>query len=174
MTRKITITLDPSSIKDAIKQLDDYKAWVERKTALLVERIGQEVAAESRSGFASALVDDLLKGGGHSADVTVTTEDRGNITVVIASGEDAVWAEFGSGVYHNTPAGTSPHPNGAELGFTIGSYGKGMGTREVWGFYKDGELKLTHGTSAQMPMYRAVKAVCDRIGVIAAEIFGGG
>jgi hypothetical protein len=101
----------------------------------------------------------------------MSIEERDNLSVVIADGEDAVWVEFGAGVHHNGSAGSSPHPSGAELGFTIGGYGKGRGKRETWGYYEDGELRLTHGTPATMPMYRAVKTVCDELTNITREVF---
>jgi hypothetical protein len=169
---KISIALSEKSISDAIKRLNAYKRGLPKKLEELKRRVAEELAAEVRTGFASAIIDDLLRGGGHPADVTVSIEQSGAVTLVIASGEDAIWAEFGSGVYHNTAAGTSPHPKGSELGFTIGSYGQGKGKRNVWGYYdEDGELRLTHGTPAQMPMYNAVKAVSERIGQIASEVF---
>ena len=92
--------------------------------------------------------------------------------MVIANGEDAVWVEFGAGVYHNGSVGSSPHPKGAELGMTIGSYGNGRGSRRVWGYYDEGGLVLTRGTPAQMPMYSAAKAVCEKIDEIARRVFG--
>ena len=58
------------------------------------------------------------------------------------------------------------------MGYTIGSYGKGLGKRKVWGYYRDGELILTHGTPATMPMYNALKQACDNIWSIAREVFG--
>ena len=85
--------------------------------------------------------------------------------------EDAVWIEFGAGVYHNGSPGSSPHPHGAELGMTIGGFGKGNGKKEVWGFYEEGELKLSRGTPAKMPMARAVSTVCNEISEIAREVF---
>ena len=57
------------------------------------------------------------------------------------------------------------------VSFKVG-YGKGMGKRQTWGFYEDGELRLTHGTPAIMPMYNALKTVCDEIAGIAKEVFG--
>ena len=116
-------------------------------------------------------MDDLLKGGQRTAQVDVSIDQRDNITLVIARGEDAVWVEFGAGVHYNGSAGTSPHPKGSELGFTIGGYGNGMGKKDVWGFYEDGKLRLTHGAPATMPMYNAVKTVCDEIAEIAREVF---
>ena len=91
---------------------------------------------------------------------------------MIASGDDAVWVEFGAGVYHNGSPGTSPHLRGAELGLTIGGFGKGRGKKEVWGYFENGALKLTRGTPAKMPMARAVMVVCDEIVAIAKEVFG--
>lgn len=116
-------------------------------------------------------MDDVLKGGVKTAQVTVSLSNTDDVSLVIANGEDAVWVEFGAGVYHNGSAGSSPHPEGSELGFTIGGYGKGMGKKEVWGYYEGDELRLTHGTPAIMPMYNAVKTVCDEIADIAREVF---
>jgi hypothetical protein len=51
-----------------------------------------------------------------------------------------------------------------KLGFTIGSYGKGRGKGRAWGYYGDGgELIITHGTPAQMPLYRAFRDVIDEV-----------
>jgi hypothetical protein len=167
----IRFGLSPKEINKAIRELEKYKRDIIRKTDLLREKVAEKVAELSRSGFAGAIVDDLITGGAKTADVDVTVENRENVTLVIAKGEDAIWVEFGAGVHHNGSPGGSPHPNGSELGFTIGSYGKGMGKRDVWGFYEDGELRLTHGTPATMPMYKALKTVCDEISVIAREVF---
>lgn len=168
----IKVTLSTRGINNGIKELDNYKREIVRKTDLLREKVGAMIAELSRSGFSGAVVEDLVNGEQRTAQVDVTIDARENVTVVIASGEDAVWVEFGAGVYHNKPAGRSPHRSGMEHGFTIGGYGKGMGRRDVWGFYEDGELRLTHGTPATMPMYNALKTVCEEIAEIAREVFG--
>lgn len=167
----IRFGLSAREIDRAIRELEQYKQDIIRKTDLLRVRVAERLAELSRDGFAGAVVDDLLKGGQRTAQVDVSIDQRDNVTLVIARGEDAVWVEFGAGVHYNGSAGTSPHPKGSELGFTIGGYGKGMGKKDVWGFYEDGELRLTHGTPAIMPMYNAVKTVCDEIAEIAREVF---
>lgn len=167
----IRFGLSAREIDRAIRELEQYKQDIIRKTDLLRARVAERLAELSRDGFAGAVVDDLLKGGQRTAQVDVSIDQRDNVTLVIARGEDAVWVEFGAGVHYNGSAGTSPHPKGSELGFTIGGYGKGMGKKDVWGFYEDGELRLTHGTPAIMPMYNAVKTVCDEIAEIAREVF---
>lgn len=171
--KKISFGLSVREIDKAIKELEQYKQEIIGKTELLRKKIVERLENLAASGFAGAIVDDLTKdsGGVRHAQVTTSVDERGNISVVIAQGEDAIWVEFGAGVYHNGSAGSSPHPNGSELGFTIGDYGKGMGKKNTWGFYEDGELRLTHGTPAVMPMYNAVKIVCDEIADIAKEVF---
>lgn len=170
----IRISLSEQDIDRAIRELEQYKQEIIRKTGLLRQRVAKRISVLAQSGFNGAIVDDLTRdsGGARKANVQVSIDERNNLSVVIAAGEDVVWVEFGAGVYHNGSAGSSPHPKGSELGFTIGGYGKGMGKRQTWGFYEDGELRLTHGTPAVMPMYNAVKTLCDEIADIAKEVFG--
>lgn len=172
----ISFGLSESEISRALKELAEYKQEILRKTELLREKVAERLADEARSGFSGAVVDEqILKGGSASpkyAQVDVSVDNRGSVTVVVASGEDAVWVEFGAGVYFNGSPGSSPHPRGAELGMIIGGFGKGNGKKETWGFYEDGELKLSRGTPARMPMSRAVTTVCNDIQEIAKEVFG--
>lgn len=169
----ISVSLSESGIEKAIQELLAYKQEIIRKTELLRQKVAARLADEARSGFNGAIVDDLTgKNSPRLADVNVSVDDRDNVSVVVAEGEDAVWVEFGAGVYHNGSVGSSPHPKGAELGFTIGGYGKGNGKKEIWGFYEDGELRLTHGTPARMPMSQAMNTIINDIVLIAREVFG--
>lgn len=169
----IRFGLSTSEIDRAIKELEQYKRDIIQKTELLRKKVAERIESLVASGFASAIVDDLTgdSGGVRHAEVEVSVDEKENVSIIIAKGEDAVWVEFGAGVYHNGSAGSSPHPKGAELGFAIGEYGKGMGKRQTWGYYEDGELRLTHGTPAAMPMYNAMKNVCQEIDAIAREVF---
>ena len=171
--RKITIELTESGIDKAIKELEEYKKDIKRKTALLQDRIAKRIEEEANKGFASAVVDDLVRGGYQKPDVTVNYTTKGDISVVVAQGEDAVWVEFGAGVYHNGNLGSSPHPRGSELGMTIGGYGQGKGKQRSWGFKDaDGTLHVTRGTPAQMPLEKAVLSVLDELPQMAKEVFG--
>lgn len=173
MGRKlIKFELSEDSINSAIKELTNYKNEIIRKSELLRDRIAERISIDSQRGFNGAIISDVINGTAKYANVSVSVEKTGAITLVIAKGEDAVWVEFGAGVYYNGLAGSSPHPKGSELGFTIGGYGYGMGKKKTWGFYEDGELLLTRGAPAKMPMYNALKIVCDDIAAIAQEVFG--
>lgn len=141
------------------------------KCDLLAERVAVRIAAYASQDFNSAVMSDLLNGGWRNAKVSVTVKRDSGVCVVVASGKDAVFVEFGAGVYHNGAAGSSPHPDGKRLGMLIGSYGEGRGKRNVWGYYDGGELILTHGTPARMPMYSAMERVCRDVESIAKEVF---
>ena len=173
MSRTITIDIfNPASIDAAVKEIRDYADWVKRKTDELRERVAYFIAKDASAVFNTAVADDLIGEGAVIGSVNVVVEDNGNMTLVIANGEDAVFMEFGAGVYYNGGVGSSPNPLGAALGYTIGSYGKGNGAKAVWGFKgDDGVLHLTHGVPASMPLYRALQSVVNDIEQIAREVF---
>lgn len=172
MAEKITVTLSADGIEKAIGQIRAYQADIRQKTLIYKKRLSERLSELVESGFNQSSGDDVLDGSAEVPDISVSVEDSGEITIVSASGKEVVFIEFGAGVYHNGAVGSSPHPNGEQLSFTIGSYGQGKGAREVWGYYDEsGALKLTHGTPASMPMYNAVKQVIAEAAQLAREVF---
>ena len=174
MSKTITIDIfDPASIDRAVNEIRDYSRWVQRKTDELRERIAYFIAKDASAVFNTAVAEDDMREGVITGNVEVSVEPQGdNTTVIIASGKDAVFMEFGAGVYYNGAVGSSPNPLGTALGFTIGSYGKGNGRKEVWAYDGgDGQIHLTHGTPASMPLYKAVQSVSRDIVKIAREVF---
>ena len=97
----IRISLSEKDIDRAIKELEQYKREIIRKTELLRKKIAERIGTLAQSGFNGAVVDDLTdeSGGVRKAEVQVSIDERENVSVVIAAGEDAVWVEFGAGVY---------------------------------------------------------------------------
>ena len=172
MHRTFKLELSERGIDKLLRELDEYENGLQQKIAKFRDRVAEEIKAEAAMSFSGAMIDDRIGGGWRNPDVSVEVGTQGEVSVVIANGIDAVFVEFGAGVYHNGAAGSSPHPMGSELGMTIGSYGKGFGSRKVWGYYDgDGGLALTRGTPAVMPMYNALKSVIQRIDTIAREVF---
>ena len=184
----INVTLSVDGIAEALRAIDDYKAWLERKMNELRERVAEYIRTEAADEFGFAVVDDtfavqVTDSSGKStfeADapiiggrVTVTVSAASDtVTLVVANGEDAVWMEFGAGVYYNGTAGSSPHPRASVFGYTIGGYGSGKGKRNVWAFEgEDGAIHLTHGTPASMPMYKAMMKAWGDIHDIARAVF---
>ena len=170
MSEKITVELDSSSIRNAIAAVREYQQALPKKAEWLRQSVGNVIVCEAAAGFNSAIVDDTLSVPPEQASVQVTSHDSGDSTFVVAVGEDAVWVEFGAGVYHNGALGSSPNPLGAELGFVIGSHGV-RGRQNKWVYARDGSKVWTHGTPAKMPMYKAFQEARNQLVLIAMEVF---
>ena len=174
MNKVINVTLDSASIDAAVREIEAYGRRVQRKMDELRERIAYFIAKDASAVFNTAVAGDDLREGTITGNVQVSVEQKGNnVTLIIADGKDAVFMEFGAGVYFNGPVGSSPNPLGPELGFTIGSYSTHKPDKEIWGYKgEDGEIHLTHGAPASMPLYKAVQSVTRDIERIAREVFG--
>lgn len=182
MARVINLSLSESSIDAAIRTVQNYQNSLPQKMELLRQRVAEELADDIRTGFNGNLYDDVIYRVMRVPDVNVTIREDGNLTVVIAHGKEAFFVEFGAGVYYNPGGGA--YPNRPPDIDNIGEYGFGYGSRPVWGYYEGGKtsdpeenkrrLRLTHGTPASMPMYRAIQRIIPRVTQIAREIFRGG
>lgn len=171
--KKIDMTLDTNSIDKAIKEIKEYNAWLDRKALELQERVADVVAREASLLFRQSTSEVLIGEGNQTGEVEVTVDHTGDVSIVIANGEDAIFMEFGAGVYSNGSVGSSPNPLGTSLGFTIGSFSKSRPEKETWAFYdENGELHITHGTPASMPLYRTLQSVAKSVVSIAKEVFG--
>lgn len=169
----IAFDLSEEGVTKAIHEVEAYKKDFVKKWGVFHRRVAELLQEKTQQGFSGAIVDDLLpkSGGARLANVDVQLQPGEDVSLIIANGTDAVWVEFGAGVYHNGGVGSSPNPYGAKLGFSIGTYGV-MGKAPAWGFYEGGELKITRGTPAQMPMFHAVESVLADLDKIAKEVFG--
>ncbi|OUN08348.1 hypothetical protein B5G43_02920 [Flavonifractor sp. An92] len=161
--RVLTVQLNSKSISSALKEVRAYKAWVDRKTKELARKLARIGAAETRVRFAGAQYDGVK-------DASVSVERIQDGYKIVASGGSVFFLEFGAGVYYN---GAEPYPEPRPAGVVgIGQYGKGKGKQKAWGFYDDrGELVVTHGTPAAMPMLHAGREMRQQIEQVAREVF---
>lgn len=171
--------LSQKSVDNLIKELRQYKDSLPKKCEEFVRRLyelGLPII-EQKIDEAGFTVDAKGIESGSSTEHNTHIElrhfgDYSQATIVV-EGEDLFFIEFGSGVHYNGAVGSSPHPKGQELGYTIGSYGQGNGRKDTWGYYKDnGDLVLTHGTKATMPIQSAIDAIEQQMTEIAKEVFG--
>lgn len=171
--KKIEFDLSEISIDEAIKEIDNFKKKLIEKTNTLKVKIANLIREKANLGFKGAVSDDVIHPDNTLyANVDVQVQEDGDILVVIANGDDAVWVEFGAGVYHNGSVGSSPNPLGNDLGFKIGGYGK-QGYKTTWAFRNDAtkERYVTHGTPASMPMYKALMECMNDFKALVREVF---
>jgi len=171
--------LSQSSIKQLQKDLQTYKERINEKLEDVVTeiaKVGLEVVEREISKASFTYDEKGIESGSdteHNSQIRVTSLKGYAHADLIVEGKEILFIEFGAGVYYNGSAGLSPHPKGEEFGFLIGSYGKGYGAQKVWGYYADsGELVLTHGTRATMPMYNAFLKMYEEAPKIVKKVFG--
>ena len=172
--KKIRMTLSTSSIKDAIRQLEEHKRELSFKTMLFVQRLG-EVGLRTVEAHKQSRGDSDF----NDLEAHVELERISDMSVkakLILHGKDVAFIEFGAGVHYNGAGGSSPNPYGQPLGMIIGSYGKGHGLEDSWVYYDEesGQFKTSYGTEAAMPMYYADREIINSFVSIAQEVFGNG
>lgn len=160
----ISCTLDANDIKRAIKELKAYKKRFLDDEKELVKRLAEIGLKEASVRFTTAMYDGIN-------DASVRLDETENGYVIVADGQAVAFIEFGAGVYHNTG---EPYPNPRPEGIVgIGEYGKGHGKRKAWGYYDEGgELVITRGNPAAMPMWYASEEMKNSILKIVREVFG--
>ena len=164
MSKVIKIGLSSKSIDQAIKELKSYRDSIDAKKYQLLEELTKIGLREASVRFTTAMYDGV-----NDSDVRAELTHFGYR--IVAEGKAVAFIEFGAGVYHNT---SEPYPNPRPDGIVgIGEYGHGYGKRQAWGFRDDdGEIVVTHGNPAAMPMWYASEEMRKSILSIARRVFG--
>lgn len=172
-------TLSTDSINKLKQELLRYKDdFLPKKLDEFVRRLAESGIPTIESNIAQAgftYDSNGVESGSdteHNVYVILDTLIGMSKATLVLEGREILFIEFGAGTYYNGSVGSSPHPKGQENGFLIGTYGMGNGSKQVWGYYADdGELVLTHGTKATMPMYKADLEIIKNVTKIAKEVF---
>lgn len=169
-TIKINLFDGGKSLQQAIRQIEQYKNDLPKKCEEYVRRLAELGIPVIDSNIAAAQGDSDKT---HNTYIKINSFGSYSQAELIVEGQGILFVEFGAGVYWNGEAKHSPHPLGEEMGYTIGSYGQGKGKQNTWGYYAEGgELVLTHGTQATMPVYKAGLEIRKQMLGIAKEVFG--
>lgn len=176
--RKLISNLSVEGIKNLQQELRNYKQQLNDKNEIFVKRLaelGIPVINENMTKASFTYDDKGIQSGSnteHNTYIKVNSFGSYSKADLIVEGKELLFIEFGAGVYYNK-SGASPNPKGPEFGYVIGTYGAGHGSQKVWGYYADsGELVLTHGVEATMPVYKASIQIIENIKRIAKEVFG--
>ena len=162
--------MSSKSIQNAIKEIEAYKRQFIDRNELFVRRLAELGIPVIDQNIAVAQGDSDKN---HNTYIKINSFGSYSEAKLVVEGKDMLFIEFGAGVHYNGSAGTSPHPKGEEFGYTIGSYGKGQGSKDFWFYYADtGEAVMSHGTQSTMPVYKASMEIIHNIRRIAREVFG--
>lgn len=170
INKKIKINLfDSRSLDKAIQEIRQYQNSLNDKCTEFVRRLAEVGIPVIDENIAAAQGDSDK---GHNTYIKIKSFGSYSQAELIVESKSILWIEFGAGVHFNGHLGSSPHPKGEELGYTIGSYGKGQGKNDFWFYYADsGEAVMSHGTQATMPVYKAGLEIKRQVLKIAKEVF---
>jgi len=174
--KTVKVELTGAGIDKAITDLEKYKSYLKVRSVTYRVLLAQKLKEIAKGLYESAWYNDVIGDGKTTGEsmpaMFMTIENSEDRTALVVNNSVAVFIEFGAGVYHNTEPFTSPHPWGAQLGFTIGSYPEhkvpSKGINPVWEFEKG---RYTRGTEAQMVLYRAVRYLEPYLEELAREAF---
>lgn len=170
MSKRIRISLSEKSIRNAINEIEVYKRQFVERNEVFVRRLAELGIPVIDQNIAAAQGDSDKS---HNTYIKINSFGSYSEAKLVVEGKSILFIEFGAGIRYNGSSGTSPHPKGEEFGYTIGSYGKGQGSKDFWFYYADtGESVMSHGTEATMPVFRASQEIIQNIRRIAREVFG--
>lgn len=170
---KIKVRLSDAGLRDAERQIQEYKATLNQKAQEFVRALADKGLDVAKVRFANAEY-------AGSNDVSCRVEQNGNTCTIVAEGKSVAFIEFGTGAHHNGYGGELPPGVGAH-----GSYGKGQGANRRWYYYGDpgnagtpvkqvdgkGQLNYTDGNEPAMAMWGAVEEMASQVEATWREVW---
>lgn len=161
---KITVDpLDPKSIREAIRKLEQYEKEFKTKEIEFVRRLKEIGVSVAETGFAMADYDGIN-------DVLIAETQNGTRAAVIAYGQTVGFIEFGTGVkfreYDSSSTEFTPPPHG--------SYGKGKGANPKGWYFSQNEGGAGRHTFGNIPaeaMLTARDVMVERVVRVAREVW---
>lgn len=172
---KIKVRLSDAGLRDAERQIQEYKATLNQKAQELARSLAQKGIDVATVKFANAQ---------YAGDNDVTVEhdpvQTPNGFAIVARGKAVAFIEFGTGVSHSAYGGELPAGVGEH-----GTYGKGNGQHKRWYYYGEsgnagtpvkqvdgkGQLNYTSGNEPAMAMWGAVEEMASQVEATWREVW---
>lgn len=160
---KITVNpFDPKSVDNALRELEQYKKWVQEKEEILRHRLAMLGASVASIEFSRAIYSG-------ANDVTVRVEENGKKATIFAEGSAVLFIEFGSGEKYG-----GGYPQAGKFGYGPGTYSDGPNGKGHWNdpdgwYYAHGQH--TFGNPPAMAMLHTRDAIVEQLTKIAREVF---
>lgn len=169
MKKVIKVKLDPKSVEDAIKEIEEYKKDLERRVRLLLKTFTDRGVAIAKAKVVEhKIIHDM------SLTNSIHGFVMGNAGFIRVDDKNAVFFEFGTG-----PVGASnPHPMGGanyeSQGWYTAANGKPMDDLYGWTplTAEDGsDIFYTEGQAAKPFMYETALKLRDEFPGMVKEVF---
>ncbi len=172
---KIKVRLSDAGLRDAERQIQEYKTTLNQKAQEFARALAQKGIDVATVRFANAQ---------YAGDNDVTVEhdpvQTPNGFAIVAHGKAVAFIEFGTGVVHTAYGGELPDGVGEH-----GTYGKGNGQHKRWYYYGEsgnagtpvkqvdgkGQLNYTSGNEPAMAMWGAVEEMASQVEATWREVW---
>lgn len=172
---KIKVRLSDAGLRDAERQIQEYKTTLNQKAQEFARALAQKGIDVATVKFANAQ---------YAGDNDVTVEhdpvQTPNGFAIVAHGKAVAFIEFGTGVSHSAYGGELPDGVGEH-----GTYGKGNGQHKRWYYYGEsgnagtpvkqvdgkGQLNYTDGNEPAMAMWGAVEEMASQVEATWREVW---
>lgn len=171
--RKFKANLSPASLDNLVREVTTYISSLDQKCELLVRRLIEEVGLKVVQENINAFKGDSKKSYNTYFELHRYPE-KGAFGKLVVENEDILFIEFGAGIHYNNG---NAHPQAHDFGYGVGTYpGQKNAINPGYWWYKDddGGLRLSLGTEATMPVYKAYAEMITKVGIIAREVFANG
>lgn len=157
--KKITITLDPSSVEDAIKEIKAYRDEFNRKLVAFAKAI-----AERGVEIAKLQIVELGAFDSGTLAGSIAMRIEGNKGIIFTNCPWAAYVEIGTGIVGSA----NPHPT-MPWAYNVNNHEKG------WVYYDErrGQFRFTSGMPSRPFMYLTAQQLQREAGEIAKQFFGG-
>lgn len=172
---KIKVRLSDAGLRDAERQIQEYKTTLNKKAQEFAKALAQKGIDVATVRFANAQ---------YAGDNDVTVEhdpvQTPNGFAIVAHGKAVAFIEFGTGVMHSAYGGELPDGVGEH-----GTYAKGNGQHKRWYYYGEtgnagtpvkevdgkGQLNYTSGNEPAMAMWGAVEEMASQVEATWREVW---
>ena len=162
----VNIDLSRESIREGIRQIREFKDWLQEKTDLMLELLANAGLQVAQMRFSAVAV--IYDTGARGMNYNIEVDHRGHTWVIRAMGEDICFLEFGAGVAWGYGY-TGNRPRGVK---DIGEYGKKQGGNpHGWWFKSGAKAKHTLGNPPANAMSGAEEIIRQRVYDVANEVF---
>lgn len=167
MAKTIKFALNEKSIKNAIKEIEDYKREFQLKNQRFIDKLADVGLLVVRQTMESVPSDD--KGTYYTEVINTSDGDIVGASIRL-TGDKVLFIEFSAGITYGTDS--YPLPIGNNYG--VGTYPGQTHAYDPNGWwYRDdtGNLHHSYGNRAYMPMYHAEETIVLQVKNLAKQIF---
>ena len=172
---KIKVRLSDAGLRDAERQIQEYKTTLNRKAQEFAKALAQKGIDVATVRFANAQY-----AGDNDVIVEHDPVQTPNGFAIVAHGKAVAFIEFGTGVMHSSYGGELPDGVGEH-----GTYGKENGKHKRWYYYGEsgnagtpvkevdgkGQLNYTSGNEPAMAMWGAVEEMASQVEATWREVW---